>query len=138
MCTLSFSLTGRVMEGKHLGRTLGFPTANLAYDPQDRRWPREGVYIATAQVEGDDTPYVAILNQGHHPTAPDGAPTVEAHLLDYQGPSLYGCQLELTYRRFLRPEIRFASLAALHRQLDQDKQAARQWQETESWKGGRP
>ena len=138
MHNLSFSLTGRVMEGKHLGRTLGFPTANLTYDPQDRHWPKEGVYIVTAQIEGDDTPYVAILNQGRHPTAPDGAPTVEAHLLDYKGPPLYGRQLALTYRRYLRPEIKFASLEALHRQLEQDKQLARQWQKAELWKGGRP
>lgn len=122
-----FCLSGRVIEGKHLGRSIGFPTANLAYDPHDRPWPREGVYIATARVEGDARTYLSILNQGRHPTAPEGLPTVEAFLLDYTGPSLYGKRLHLTYQQFLRPERKFASLEALKAQLLQDQQSARDW-----------
>ena len=122
-----FCLSGRVIEGKHLGRSIGFPTANIAYDPHDRPWPREGVYVATAQVEGDSATYLSILNQGRHPTVPEGSPTVEAFLLDYTGPSLYGRRLSLTYQHFLRPEQKFASLEALKAQLLQDQQAARSW-----------
>lgn len=122
-----FYLSGRVIEGKRLGRSIGFPTANLAYDPHDRPWPREGVYIATAQVEGDDRTYLSILNQGRHPTAPEGLPTVEAFLLDYHGPSLYGKRLHLTYQQFLRPEQKFASLEDLKAQLLRDQQSARDW-----------
>jgi len=124
---LPFVLTGRVIPGKQLGSQLGFPTANIAYDPADRCWPAEGVYAGLAEIEGDGTAYVTVLNQGRHPTAPGGAPTVEAHLLDYCGDPLYGRKLRLTYCLFLRPETRFPTLEALRKQLAQDCAAARRW-----------
>lgn len=135
MCTLPFTLTGRVMEGKHLGRSIGFPTANLSYEPASGQWPPEGVYIATVRMEGEDRPRIAILNQGRHPTAPEGAPTVEAHLLDDPGQCLYGQQLTLTYRQFLRPETTFSSLEDLQKQLEKDRQAARLWHAQHLLKG---
>ncbi len=124
---LPFELTGTVVPGKQLGSRLGFPTANIAYDPQSRDWPREGVYAGVATVEGESQSYVAILNQGRHPTAPGGMPTVEAHLLGYPERPLYAKRLTLTYRLFLRPETTFSSLDALRRQLAKDKQSALQW-----------
>ena len=127
MNELPFWLEGRVVPGKQLGSRLGFPTANIAYDPLDRTWPREGVYVGLAYVENDDHSYVAILNQGSHPTAPGGAPTVEAHLLDYPNQPLYGQRLRLCYRAFLRPETKFPSLDALRQQLERDRQSAREW-----------
>lgn len=135
VCTLPFTLTGRVMEGKHLGRSIGFPTANLSYEPSAGPWPPEGVYIATVLIEGENHPHTAILNQGRHPTAPEGAPTVEAHLLDAPGQSLYGKQLTLTYRQFLRPETAFASLEDLKNQLQKDRQAALLWHTQHLLKG---
>ena len=137
MCTLPFILTGRVMEGKHLGRSIGFPTANLSYEPLAGQWPPEGVYIATALIEGEEHPRTAIINQGRHPTAPEGPPTVEAHLLDAPAQSLYGRQLTLTYRRFLRPETTFASLDDLQSQLEKDRQAALLWHTQHLLKGER-
>ena len=127
MSSLPFALEGRVVPGKQLGTQLGFPTANIAYDPKERDWPREGVYVALAQLEGDDHPYVSILNQGSHPTAPGGAPTVEAHLLGHPPVALYGRMLRLDYRAFLRPETRFASLEQLQNQLAHDRQSALEW-----------
>ena len=127
MVKLPFELTGRVTPGKQLGSRLGFPTANIAYDPAGREWPKEGVYVGQAWVEGEETPHVTILNQGHHPTAPGGAPTVEAHLLDYPEKPLYGCQLRLRYLAFLRPETTFPSLDALKEQLSCDKAHALAW-----------
>jgi len=124
---LPFELTGRVVPGKQLGTKLGFPTANIAYDPQSRAWPREGVYVGVASVEGDSRRYVTILNQGRHPTSPDGMPTVEAHLLGYPECPLYGKQLTLCYRAFLRPETAFPSLDALRSQLASDRQNALAW-----------
>ena len=127
MAELPFELTGLIVHGKQLGSTLGFPTANIAYDPQSRCWPREGVYVGVANVEGEDRSYVAILNQGRHPTAPGGMPTVEAHLLGHPNRPLYGKRLMLCYRAFLRPETTFPSLEALRAQLAKDRRNALAW-----------
>ena len=127
MAELPFELTGLVVPGKQLGSKLGFPTANIAYDPQSRAWPREGVYVGVATVEGEERSYVTILNQGRHPTAPGGMPTVEAHLLGYPERPLYGARLQLCYRAFLRPETAFPSLDALRDQLAQDRANALAW-----------
>lgn len=127
MNDLPFELTGLVVPGKQLGTKLGFPTANIAYDPQSRAWPREGVYAGVASIEGEERRYVAILNQGRHPTAPGGIPTVEAHLLGYPERPLYGLRLTLCYRAFLRPETTFPSLDALREQLARDRRNALAW-----------
>ena len=127
MAELPFELTGVVVPGKQLGSKLGFPTANIAYDPQSREWPEEGVYAGVAMLEGDSRRYVTILNQGHHPTAPGGMPTVEAHLLEHPDIPLYGRRLTLIYRAFLRPETTFSSLEALRNQLEQDRRSALAW-----------
>ena len=127
MSSLPFLLEGYVVPGKQLGTQLGFPTANIAYDPQERQWPEEGVYVGVAQVEGDDRAYAAILNQGHHPTSPEGMPTVEAHLLGHPPKALYDKKLSLTYRAYLRPETHFGSLQALQSQLALDRLRALEW-----------
>ena len=119
-----FSICGTLIPGKRLGTQLGFPTANLSYPAADAL-PPNGVYIATAQLDGKQ--YVGVLNQGRHPTAPDGQPTIETHLIDYDGGDLYGHQIELHYRRYLRAEQHFPSLEALRQQLAQDVQQARCW-----------
>lgn len=122
--SLPFAISGVTVHGKRLGTELGFPTANLTYPPHTVL-PDNGVYIALAEVQGRR--YTAILNQGHHPTAPEGCPTIETHLLDYAGGDLYGKQLTLTYLRYLRPETRFATLCALQAQLAADVAEARRW-----------
>lgn len=121
-----FHLTGEVVHGKHLGRKLGYPTANLVC-PTDRPLPPDGVYIAAMQIHtgtyaGQQFP--CVLNQGMQPTAPIGYATVEAHIPDFSG-DLYGAQVTVTYLRFLRPETKFASLDALKAQLMQDTQTTR-------------
>lgn len=121
---LPFTISGQTVRGKRLGTELGFPTANLQY-PHAPVLPPNGVYVALAQIDGAH--YVAILNQGRHPTAPEGQPTIETHLLGYEGGDLYGKHLTLTYLGYLRPEKRFPSLAALRRQLGEDVAAAESW-----------
>ena len=128
MANLPFTLEGQVVSGKQLGRKLGFPTANIAYDPAVSSFPAEGVYVASVTVCQDGQPcrtYPAILNQGSHPTAPGGPPTIEAHLLGYPADdSLYGLRITLTYLLYLRPERSFPSLDALQNQLGKDREAA--------------
>ncbi len=113
-------LKGTVVHGKRLGRTIGFPTANLAMEEVIPC--AGGVYYGTAQV--DDVLYRVILNIGSHPTVPEGPPTVEAHLIDFSG-DLYGRELSVRVRAFMRAETRFPSVDALRAQLERDKAAAR-------------
>ncbi len=124
---LPFTVSGTVVRGKQLGSRLGFPTANIRYDVQRGSWPANGVYAGLACL--DDRLYLCVLNQGMHPTSPEGMPTVEAHLLDYTGGELYGQQITLEYLCYLRPEKTFPSLEALKEQLGRDLQSARLWAE---------
>ena len=117
-------LKGRIVTGKQLGRTLGFPTANLAPDVLPDSLPENGVYAALLWLDG--VPYPCVLNQGRHPTVPEGPPTIEAHILDFQG-DIYGREAEVEYLHFLRPEVRFASLEALKAQIAADSRAAREY-----------
>lgn len=109
-----YRIEGQVESGKHLGRRLGFPTANLSF-PAGKLLPRYGVYACMAQVDGRE--YAAAVNVGVHPTAPEGAPTIEAFLLDYPGESLYDETLMLEFRHFIRPEQRFESLDSLRAEV---------------------
>lgn len=119
-------LLGSVEPGKHLGRTLGFPTANIKPEEILGEWPANGVYAAAVWVGGSERAWLCMLNQGVHPTAPEGKPTIEAHILDFAG-DLYGQEVRVEYLRFLRPERRFASLGALVDQLQRDREDVRAW-----------
>ena len=105
-----YRITGTVERGKHLGRTLGFPTANLAF-PSTKLIPKYGVYACRARI--GNTSYAAAVNVGKHPTVPEGKPTIEAFLIDYPGMSIYNETLTLEFLHFIRPERRFESLEAL-------------------------
>ncbi len=114
-----YALCGRVQSGKRLGRRLGFPTANLPL-PQGKALPPAGVYAAVATLGGRR--YAAAVNIGRHPTAPEGAPTVEANLLSYEGEDFYGAGLRLALAHQVRPETRFSSLDALREQVLRDRE----------------
>ena len=120
-----YSLRGPVVHGAHLGRTIGFPTANVALAP-DRALPAFGVYAACARIEqGEDAgQYAAAVNIGIRPTFNTGAPTVEAYLLDYDG-DLYGRELQLSFAARLRGEQKFDGLDALKAQIGRDAADAR-------------
>ncbi len=114
-------LSGRVIKGKALGRTLGFPTANLCVEGKTLPLER-GVYAVIAILpNGQRLP--AVLNQGKHPTVPEGEKTVEVHIIGFEG-DLYGQKLVIEYRSFLRPEITFPSKDALSSQVQKDMKAA--------------
>jgi len=119
-----YTLAGIVCEGKQIGRKLGFPTANLAYNPEVR-YPPDGVYAALVEIEGMKGAFSAILNQGRRPTVPDGQKTIEIHLLDFSE-DLYGRALCVHYIELLREEKRFNSLDELKSQLARDVESARQ------------
>jgi len=112
-------LEGEVVRGKQLGRTIGFPTANI--DVKDMAACPAGVYAGWCEADGAE--YRVIVNIGRHPTAPEGAPTVEAHLIGYSG-DLYGRRIAVRLEKFLRAERKFESLDALKEQLRRDTGAA--------------
>ena len=109
-------LTGVVVPGKQLGRTIGIPTANL-HLPKGVICPRYGVYACKAVVDGQA--YMAVTNVGTRPTVEGDHVTVEPWLLDFEG-DLYGKFLYLEFYRFLRPERKFDSLAALQEEIQKN------------------
>lgn len=106
-------LTGNVIHGHQLGRTLGIPTANLAL-PQALAQPRHGVYACRVTVDGKI--YGAVTNIGTRPTVNGEGVTVEPWILDYAG-DLYGKEIRLEFLQFLRPEQKFPDLAALKAEI---------------------
>ncbi|HEY3586390.1 MAG TPA: riboflavin biosynthesis protein RibF [Myxococcaceae bacterium] len=111
-----YSMSGPVEAGDRVGRTLGFPTANIGIEP-NKLVPALGAYAGRARAsEGD---FVAALSVGYRPTFGGTQLRVEAFLLDFEG-DLYQQRLELRFTRFLHPDIKFPGAAELVRQLRQD------------------
>jgi riboflavin kinase/FMN adenylyltransferase len=121
----SYTLTGTVQRGQQLGRTIGFPTANLHISEPLKLVPARGVYAVLATT-ANDTHHQAMLNIGVRPTvAGDLSETIEVHLLDFEG-DLYDQVLTVQLVARLRDEQKFDSLDALKAQLAQDAEAALQ------------
>ena len=114
-------LTGTVVHGHQLGRTLGIPTANLLL-PGGVVVPRFGVYACLARVEGTD--YPAVTNVGTRPTVAGHGITVEPWILDFSG-DLYGREIQLEFHKFLRPECKFGSLEELREAINENARQTR-------------
>lgn len=112
-----YLLTGWVVQGQQLGRTLGFPTANLQL-PADKYLPRTGVYSVRVYGVGTE-PLSGVMNIGHRPTVDGQALSVEVHLLDWSG-DLYGQMLTVSLEGFVRAEQKFDSLEQLKAQIAAD------------------
>ena len=117
-----FTILGTVMEGRKLGRTLGFPTANLA--AHNEQFPPNGVYAAVAWLGGKE--YAGVINLGLRPTVSEGEPErlLELNVFDFDG-DLYGMEIEVAFRAYLRTERKFAGLDELKAQIARDCDAAR-------------
>ena len=116
-------LTGTVVPGRRLGRTLGTPTANLVL-PQGVQIPRFGVYICRVTVDG--VSYPAVTNVGTRPTVSGTNVTVEPWILDFEG-DLYGRELTLEFYKFLRPERKFPSLEELKTEIQKNGEETRKF-----------
>ncbi|AUB36332.1 ribF, riboflavin kinase / FMN adenylyltransferase [Nostoc flagelliforme CCNUN1] len=119
----SYTLLGVVVQGQQLGRTIGFPTANLQL-PKEKFLPRQGVYAVrvfilseTSDVAPSET--LGVMNIGNRPTVNGTYSSAEVHLFDWSG-DLYGKKLAVELVKFLRPEQKFASLEALKTQIQLD------------------
>jgi len=116
-----FGLRGVVVEGDKRGRQIGFPTANVAIDP-DHVLPADGVYACLVEHEGRRL--LAVTNIGVRPTFNGLRRTVEAHLLDWSG-DLYGRSIRVEFVQRLRGEQKFSGVEALVAQIRQDADKAR-------------
>ena len=117
-----YRINGTVVEGKHNGKKIEFPTANLEMN-YPYVFPKVGVYIGYAYTYGKK--YKAIISVGTHPTVMQlSKPIVEVHLLDYDG-NLYGKDLFVEFVKYIRDEKTFASLDELKEQLKKDSVKAK-------------
>ncbi|QKT04344.1 bifunctional riboflavin kinase/FAD synthetase [Ectothiorhodospiraceae bacterium 2226] len=115
-----YAMAGRVAHGDKRGRSIGFPTANIAlHRPAS---PVQGVFAVHLCVDGEQLPGVA--NVGTRPTVGGTRVLLEVHVLDFEG-DLYGRHVEVAFLRKLRPEMRFESFDALRAQIATDVEAAR-------------
>ncbi|MCU0523937.1 MAG: bifunctional riboflavin kinase/FAD synthetase [Elainella sp. Prado103] len=117
-----YQLVGEVVTGRQLGRTIGFPTANLKL-PEDKFLPCCGVYSVWVSA-AEEQNHPGVMNIGYRPTVEGQQLTVEIHLFDWSG-DLYGHTLTVSLVHFLRPEQKFPSLEALKAQIQQDCDQAR-------------
>lgn len=118
-----FSLPGIVVEGNRLGRTIGFPTANLLPEP-GIVVPADGVYAARVTLPDNQT-FPAIVNIGVRPTVRRGENrTVEAHIIGWGG-DLYGKNIKIAFVDRIRDEVRFNSIDALRAQIEKDRATAK-------------
>lgn len=117
-----YELNGLVVKGQQIGRSIGFPTANIHVPNDYKLIPKDGVYAVEAKVE--DQLYKAMLNIGNRPTVDGTKKTVETHLFDFQG-DLYNKLITVYFRDFIREEQKFDGLEALKKQLIEDQKTAK-------------
>ncbi len=125
MLTRPYSLAGIVAGGRQIGRTIGFPTANISLGDARKLIPKTGVYAAVATCR-NGMAYPSVVNIGHRPTVEKSAAaplSVGAHLIGFDG-DLYGQQLGLGFIARIRPEQRFPDLEALRCQIEDDVNTA--------------
>jgi riboflavin kinase/FMN adenylyltransferase len=113
-------VSGKVIHGEKRGRALGYPTANLR--PEPGCGLKHGIYAVRVNVDGRR--HDAVASFGRRPTFDNGAPLLEVFLFDFGG-DLYGKVLDIAFIGWIRPELRFASVEALIRQMEEDARTAR-------------
>ena len=117
MLGYNYTLRGTVIAGNQIGRTLGFPTANIKVD-SFKLLPANGVYAVQVIVKGEL--YKGILNIGQRPTLPNSSHSMEVHILDFEG-DVYGDEITISFIKKLRDERKFDSLDQLRQQIMKDK-----------------
>ncbi len=120
----SYFLSGTVVKGKQLGRTIGFPTANIKLDEDYKLVPKNGVYIVCAKI--DDKLVNGMMNIGFNPTVEGKNKTIEVHLFDFNS-DLYNHKIKISIIHPIRSEQKFESVAVLKQQLIKDKEFSIQY-----------
>jgi len=113
-----FSLSGKIVHGKSIGRTLGFPTANIEVKEEYKLLPKNGVYLIQSVINHNK--YFGMMNIGIKPTIKESSKTIEVNFFDFEG-DLYHKNIEVNIKKFIRDEIKFDSLELLKSQILKDK-----------------
>ena len=119
-----YTIAGQVVHGEQIGRTLGFPTANIAIGNPELLIPANGVYAVTIERQGHPTPYGGMMNIGMRPTFDGHRRTLEVNIFGFRG-DLYGERLTIGFIARLREEQHFDSPEALARQMAEDAERAK-------------
>jgi riboflavin kinase/FMN adenylyltransferase len=114
-------MLAKVIEGRKIGRTLGFPTANLDFFNPDE-FPENGVYAVDVYLQNER--FQGVLNVGNRPTFGTSEKTAEVHILDFAR-EIYGENLDINIRKFIRNEQSFDTPEALKKQIEADRNEAR-------------
>lgn len=117
MLGYSYSVSGKVMHGKKIGRTIGYPTANIGTDPV-KLLPKKGAYVVEVYVKNQQ--YKGMMSIGTNPTVNGESLTVEVYILNFND-DIYDEKITVKFRDFLHEEIKFESLEKLIERLDEDK-----------------
>lgn len=112
---------GVVIEGNKLGRTIGYPTANLQMENPDKLVPGEGVYAVTCQLEGETRMLKGMMNIGTRPTVDGLNRMIEVNIFDFDE-EIYGRHLKVWLKHYMRSEIKFSGIEALKEQLNKDRE----------------
>ncbi len=119
LLTYPYSLRGHIVSGYKVGRTLGFPTANIRVDDPSKVIPGIGVYAVWVEVEGER--YKGMLYIGDRPTLNNGKEiSLEVNILGFSG-DIYNDSIHVSFVRYVRGDIKFGSLEALKAQLETDR-----------------
>ena len=119
-----YSVSGKVIDGKKLGRTIGYPTANIEVD-ELKLLPKKGAYIVEVYVKNKF--YKGMLSIGTNPTVNGDKLTVEVYILDFNE-DIYDEEITVKFRDFLHEEIKFESLEKLIERLDEDKRLTKEFE----------
>lgn len=119
-----YSLSGKVIHGNQIGRTIGFPTANIQMADTFKLIPKKGVYVVRCLIK--DRLVNGVMNIGNRPTVDGTSLSIEVHLLDFDA-TLYGFEISVYLLDFIRDEQKFENLEALTSQIEDDKKKAIQF-----------
>jgi riboflavin kinase/FMN adenylyltransferase len=114
----NYFLNGTIVKGKQLGRTIGFPTANINIEEDYKLIPKIGVYVVKATI--NDESLFGMMNIGFNPTVDGEKQTIEVHLFNFDK-DIYDQNIEVSLLHYIRDEQKFSSIDALKAQLHQDK-----------------
>ena len=123
-----YFLEGTVIPGYKMGRSIGYPTANLAISDVRKLFPSAGVYIATVNIEGDEKEYTSMLYIGSRPTFVNmsESKSIEVHMFDFNE-DIYHKKIRINLKKFFREELHFENPSKLATQLNKDKQSIKEW-----------
>ena len=114
----SYFISGKVVEGKKIGRTIGFPTANIQINESYKLLPKNGVYVVSSKI--NNILYFGMMNIGKNPTLGDNEQSIEIHFFDINE-DIYNKNLQISILEHIREEQKFNSLTELQAQLEKDK-----------------